>query len=99
MLAVFLPGFLLLVGVLPFWDRFRSMARAQSLMKGANAAVVGILGAALYSPVFTSAIGDMRDFTLALACFVLLTAWKTPPWGVVIVAALGGVALAFPVEG
>jgi len=94
LLAVFLPGFLLLVGVLPFWDRFRSMARAQSLMQGANAAVVGILGAALHAPVFTSAIGGSRDFTLALACFVLLTAWKAPPWVVVIVAALGGAGLA-----
>ena len=69
------------------------MAKAQSLMQGANAAVVGILGAALYSPIFTSAIGDIRDFALALACFVLLIAWKSPPWIVVIVAALGGVAL------
>lgn len=93
LVAIFLPGFLILIGVLPFWDRFRSMARAQSLMQGANAAVVGILGAALYSPVFTSAIGDMRDFTLALACLVLLLAWKMPPWGVVIVAALGGIGL------
>jgi len=92
--AVFLPGFLLLVGVLPFWDRFRAMTRIQSLMQGANAAVVGILGAALYSPVFTSAIGDMADLALALACFVLLVAWKTPPWAVVIVAALGGIGLA-----
>jgi chromate transporter len=94
LLAIFLPGFLLLVGVLPFWDRFRRMAPAQSFMQGANAAVVGILGAALYSPVFTSAIGDMRDFALALACFVLLMAWKAPPWLVVIVAALGGIGLA-----
>jgi len=94
LVAVFLPGFLLLVGVLPFWDQFRRMARAQSLMQGANAAVVGILGAALYAPVFTSAIGDMRDFALALACFVLLVAWKAPPWAVVVVAALGGVGLA-----
>lgn len=93
LLALFLPGFLLLVGVLPYWDRFRAMARAQSLMQGANAAVVGILGAALYSPVFTSAIGSPRDFTLALACFVLLTAWQAPPWVVVVVAALGGVGL------
>ncbi len=93
--AIFVPGFLLLIGVLPFWERFRTMAKAQSLMQGANAAVVGILGAALYSPVFTSAVGDMRDFTLALACFVLLMAWKAPPWVVVIVAAAGGVGLAF----
>lgn len=94
LIAVFLPGFLILIGVLPFWDRFRSMAMAQSLMQGANAAVVGILGAALYSPVFASAIGDMRDFTLALFCFVALMAWKVPPWVVVIVAAVGGVGLA-----
>ena len=94
LLALFLPGFLILVGVLPFWDRFRTMARAQSLMQGANAAVVGILGAALYSPVFTSAIGDMRDFTLALVCFLLLMAWKMPPWVVVVVAGLGGAGLA-----
>ena len=93
LVAVFLPGFLILIGVLPFWDRFRSMARAQSLMQGANAAVVGILGAALYTPVFTSAITDLRDLTLALTCFVLLVAWKMPPWGVVIVAALGGIGL------
>ncbi len=92
--AVFLPGFLILIGVLPFWDRFRRMAPAQSLMQGANAAVVGILGEALYSPLFTSAIGDSREFALALACFVLLMAWKTPPWVVVIVAAVGGVGLA-----
>ncbi|MFP4538505.1 MAG: chromate efflux transporter [Dichotomicrobium sp.] len=94
LLAVFLSGFLILIGILPFWNRFRAMAPAQSLMQGANAAVVGILGAALYSPVFTSAIGDLRDFALALACFVLLIAWKAPPWVVVIVAAVGGVGLA-----
>jgi len=91
--AVFLPGFLLLAGVLPFWDRFRAMAPAQSLLRGANAAVVGILAAALYSPVFTSAVTDMRDFALALGCFVLLMAWKAPPWLVVSVAALGGAGL------
>lgn len=90
LVAVFLPGFLLLVGVLPFWDAFRSKAWAQSAMQGANAAVVGILGAALYSPVFTSAITGMKSFALALLCFVLLMAWKAPPWVVVIVAALGG---------
>jgi chromate transporter len=94
LLAIFLPGFLLLVGVLPFWDRFRTMAKAQSLMRGANAAVVGILGAALYSPVFTTAIGNPRDFTLALAGFVALTVWKAAPWIVVGLSALGGTALA-----
>lgn len=95
LLAVFLPGLLILIGVLPFWDLFRTMAPAQSLMQGANAAVVGIFGTALYSPVFTSAIVDLRDLALALACFVLLVAWKAPPWIVVIVAAVGGVGLAF----
>lgn len=94
LIAVFLPGFLILTGVLPFWDKFRRMGPAQSMMQGANAAVVGILGAALYSPVFTSAIGDMRDFALALASFVLLVAWKAPPWAVVVFAAAGGVGLA-----
>ncbi|WP_349291145.1 chromate efflux transporter [Loktanella sp. SALINAS62] len=94
LIAIFLPGFLILIGVLPFWDRFRTTPSAQSLMQGANAAVVGILGAALYDPVFTSAIGNVRDFTLALVCAVLLMAWKQPPWLVVIVAALGGVLLA-----
>lgn len=92
--AVFLPGFLILVGVLPFWDHFRALPRAQSLMQGANAAVVGILGAALYSPVFTSAVTDLRDFALALGCFVLLMVWKTPSLIVVAVAAAGGIALA-----
>jgi chromate transporter len=94
LVAIFLPGFLLLVGVLPFWDGFRRQAWAQSAMQGANAAVVGILGAALYSPVFTSAVADMRDFALALLCFILLAAWRVPPWAVVIVAALGGAGLA-----
>ncbi|MGY6634371.1 MAG: chromate efflux transporter [Alkalilacustris sp.] len=92
--AVFLPGFLLLVGVLPFWDRFRALDRAQSAMQGANAAVVGILGAALYAPVFTSAVGDLRDFALAALCFVALTVWRVPPWGVVVLAAAGGAGLA-----
>ncbi|PZX18303.1 chromate transporter [Palleronia aestuarii] len=92
--AIFLPGFLLLVGVLPHWDRVRRLTWAQSALRGANAAVVGILGAALYDPVFTSAIADLRDLALALACFVLLTLWNTPPWIVVLVAATGGILLA-----
>ena len=93
LIAVFLPGFLLLIGVIPFWDGFRKREGAQALMRGANAAVVGILGAALYDPVFTSAIAGPRAFALALTCFVLLMAWKTPPWAVVLVAAAGGVLL------
>ncbi|MCL6706344.1 chromate efflux transporter [Pseudomonas sp. R2.Fl] len=93
LVAVFLPGFLLLLGVLPFWDAFRKRPDAQALMRGANAAVVGILGAALYDPVFTSAITGPYPFALALTCFVLLTAWKTPPWIVVLTAAAGGVLI------
>ncbi|SDJ80696.1 chromate efflux transporter [Aliiruegeria lutimaris] len=93
LLAIFLPGFLLLLAALPFWDRFRNLARAQAAMMGTNAAVVGVLGAALYAPVFTSAITDMRSFAPALLCFVLLVSWKTPPWIVVMIAALGGAAL------
>lgn len=94
LLAIFLPGFLLLVGVLPFWNRFRTMATAQSLVQGANAAVVGVLGAALYSPVFVTAVTDPPDLALALAGFVALTAWNVPPWIVVGLSALGGAVLA-----
>lgn len=93
LVAVFLPGFLLLLGVIPFWDSFRQRESAQALMRGTNAAVVGILGAALYDPVFTSAIVGPYEFALAFACFVLLMAWKLPPWVVVVVAALGGVLI------
>lgn len=93
LIAVFLPGFLLLVGVLPFWSQFRSQRGAASAMQGANAAVVGILGAALYSPVFSGSVRDMPDFALALACFVALMMWKAPPWFVVLMAAAGGVGV------
>ena len=96
LLGVFLPGFLLLVGVIPFWDRFRRMAGVQALVRGANAAVVGILGAALYDPVFTTAVTGPSRFALALTCFVLLAAWKAPPWIVVLVAAAGGVLIGAP---
>ncbi len=93
LVAIFLPGFLLLVGVLPFWNRLRTIAAMQSLMQGANAAVVGILAAALYSPVFTTAIADRHDFTLACAGFVALTALRVAPWIVVSLSAAGGIAL------
>ncbi|SPJ24253.1 chromate efflux transporter [Palleronia abyssalis] len=92
LVGIFLPGFLLLIGVLPFWDTFRTRPRAQAALCGANAAVVGILGAALYDPVWTSAIFTSRDFALALVGFVLLTVWKTPPWIVVCLLAAGGTA-------
>jgi chromate transporter len=94
LIAIFLPGMLLLLGVLPFWDRLRSRPLAQAAMRGANAAVVGILAAALYSPVWTSTILNPHDFALALTGFVLLTAWKAPPWIIVILMAVGGVGFA-----
>jgi chromate transporter len=76
--------------MLPFWDRFRLHPTAQFAMRGANAAVVGILGAALYDPVWTGAVLDARDFAVALAGFLLLTAWKAPPWMVVVLLAAAG---------
>lgn len=86
--AIFLPGLLLVYGMLPFWDRLRSRAVAQAGMRGANAAVVGILGAALYDPVWTSAVTGPADFFLAILGFLLLTMWKAPSW--VVVLLLGG---------
>jgi chromate transporter len=91
--AIFLPGLLLLYGTLPYWDALRRRPGAQSAMRGANAAVVGILGAALYSPVWTSAVLTPRDFALALAGFLVLTVWKAPPWTVVLGLAVAGAAL------
>ncbi|MBP9950866.1 MAG: chromate efflux transporter [Cypionkella sp.] len=93
LVAIFLPGFLLLIGALPFWDEFRSRRFAQAAMRGANAAVVGILGAALYDPVWRSAILNPYDFALALTAFILLAVWKAPPWIVVALTAAGGAAL------
>ena len=90
---VFLPGFLLLLGALPLWDDFRARPNAQALMRGANAAVVGVLGAALYTPVWTGAIIGSKEFALALAAFVLLTTWRCPPWIVVLASAIGGVVI------
>ncbi len=94
LVAIFLPGMLLVYGALPYWDGIRSRPFAQAAMRGTNAAVVGILGSALYDPVWTSAVGNSRDFALASAAFVLLTVWKTPPWIVVALTAVGGIWLA-----
>jgi chromate transporter len=94
LVGVFLPGLLLVVGALPFWDALRRRAPAQAAMRGANAAVVGVLAAALYDPVWVSAILGPRDFALALTAFLLLTVWRLPPWLVVTLTALGGAALA-----
>jgi chromate transporter len=94
LIAIFLPGILVLTGTLPFWETFRRRARAQAIMRGVNAAVVGLLGAALYNPVWTSSVKGPGDFGIALVGFVLLTAWQTPPLVVVAISALGGIALA-----
>jgi chromate transporter len=93
LVGIFLPGLLILVGALPFWDGFRRRTDAQAVMRGVNAAVVGLLGAALYSPVWTSSVKAPGDFAIALVGFVLLTVWRAPPLLVVVVGALGGVAL------
>ena len=84
LVAVFLPGLLILVAMLPFWDALRLVPAAQSALRGTNAAVVGILAAALYDPVFTSAVTSPADFAIAAAGFVALIAWKAPPWLVVV---------------
>ncbi len=93
LVGIFLPGFLLLIGALPFWDAFRTRPVAQAAMRGANAAVVGVLGSALYDPVWTSAVLNPYDFALALTGFTLLTVWKAPPWLVVVLTASGGIGL------
>jgi chromate transporter len=93
LVAIFLPAFLLVIGPLPFWDDLRRRAWAQSMLRGVNAAVVGLLLAALYRPVWTSAINNAGDFGLGLSAFLLLFMWKTPPWLVVLFCALGGEAL------
>jgi len=91
-LAIFLPGLLLVAGALPFWDAFRRRPRAQAVMRGVNAAVVGLLGAALYQPVWTSSVHSPADFALALVGFALLTAWRAPSLLVVLLGAATGAA-------
>lgn len=93
LLGIFLPGILILIGVLPFWDSFRSRPAAQAIMRGVNATVVGLLGAALYTPVWTSAVKSSGDFGLVLVGFVLLTVWRAPPLFVVVLGAVGGIVL------
>jgi chromate transporter len=93
LVAIFLPSFLLVIGVLPFWQALRGKPFAQSALNGVNAAVVGLLLAALYNPVWLAAITGPLDFAVALAAFLLLTVWKTPPWAVVVLSAVAGGAL------
>jgi chromate transporter len=93
LVAIFLPGMLILVGTLPFWDSLRTRGDAQAIMRGVNAAVVGLLGAALYTPVWLNAVANARDAGVAIAGFVLLTVWRTPPIGVVVAGAVSGIVL------
>ncbi|MFC7580731.1 chromate efflux transporter [Schaalia naturae] len=90
LVAIFLPSALLISGALPFWERLRHARHAQRALAGVNAGVVGILAAALYTPVFTQGITGAGTLSLAAAAFVALTMWKTPAWAVVIAAALIG---------
>jgi chromate transporter len=83
LLAIFLPGLLLIVGILPFWNRLRSSARTRDLFAGVNASVVGLLLAALYQPVWTSTVHKPSDFAIVLAVYLGLTVGKAPPWAVV----------------
>jgi chromate transporter len=94
LVAIFLPGLLLVYGMLPFWDALRSRPAAQAAMRGANAAVVGVLGLALYDPIWTNAVRTPRDFALATGGFLLLTVWKAPSWVVVVSLAVAGTLLA-----
>jgi chromate transporter len=91
--AIFLPGLLLVLGVLPFWVSLGRAALMPAALRGVNAAVVGVLLSALYDPVWTKGIGGPADFALALVAFALLVIWKAPSWGVVLVSAAGGAAV------
>jgi chromate transporter len=94
LIAIFLPGILVLTGALPFWETFRRLSDAQAIMRGVNAAVVGLLGAALYNPVWTSSVNSPGDFGVTVVGFVLLNVWRAPPLLVVVISAFGGVGLA-----
>ena len=90
LVAIYVPSFLLLIAVLPIWTRLRTTTRFRAALDGVSAAVVGLLAAALYSPLWTSAILGQREFGLALVTLTLLVVWRAPPWLAVAVAATGG---------
>jgi chromate transporter len=94
LIAIFLPGMLILIGALPFWETLRKRMWAGAMMRGVNAAVVGLLGAALYHPIWTSSVRTPADFGIVLVGFVLLMAWRAPPLLVVIVSGLAGMLVA-----
>jgi len=94
LIAIFLPGILILLGTLPFWEAVQHRAFAQAAMRGVNAAVVGLLAAALYNPVWTSSVRTMGDFWIALMGFVLLAIWRAASLLVVILTAIAAIVLA-----
>jgi chromate transporter len=94
LISIFVPGMLIHLGTLPFWEAFRRRTIAQAAMRGVNASVVGLLGAALYNPIWTTSVQSSGDFAVALVGFVLLTVWRAPPLVAVLVSAHGGIALA-----
>lgn len=91
--AIFLPSFLLVGGLLPFWDTLRHRPVVRAALRGVNAAVVGVLLAALFNPIWIGAVHTSADFALALVAFLLLTMWALPPWLVVLLGAAAGEAL------
>ncbi|MBE0705050.1 MAG: chromate efflux transporter [Afipia sp.] len=90
LVGIFLPSFLLVIGVLPFWDALRRKPAAQAVLAGVNAAVVGLLLAAFYDPVWTAGITNSHDYALGLGAFALLFVWKAPPWLVVVLCGVAG---------
>jgi len=91
LVAIFLPGLLLMTAILPFWQGLRERRAVQSALRGVNASVVGVLIAALYQPVWTSTVRSPTDFWIALAGFAALTLWRLAPW--IVVAVAGGICL------
>jgi chromate transporter len=94
LIAIFVPGLLLIIGVLPFWAALQSRPAVRALVRGASAAVVGVLAATLYDPVATSALVDASTVALAVLCTVLLMVVRVPAWAVVLVGAGGGMLVA-----
>ena len=93
LVAIFLPAALLVIGVLPFWERLRHVRSARRALMGVNAAVVGILAAALYDPVFTQGITSPTALALAVAVFLAQTTWNVPAWAAVLAAGMIGFAV------
>jgi chromate transporter len=88
LVSIFLPAGLLVVGTMRFWNRLRANSGFRAALNGVNAAVVGLLLAALYHPVWTTAIGSVADVVIALVAFALLQLWRLPPWSVVLFAGI-----------